>query len=86
MSEIHFEATIGDDRVIHPPVGIVLPAGIVKVTVRSAEKPDDASAEALAPTRTWLLAMAAEAEQMGPDFPADLAENHDYYAHGRPRQ
>jgi hypothetical protein len=41
----------------------------------------------MASTRAWLLATAREAEA-DPDahsLPADLAEQHDHYAHGKPR-
>jgi hypothetical protein len=41
----------------------------------------------MAPTRAWLLAMARDAEE-DPEsltLPADLAQNHDHYAHGKPR-
>lgn len=36
-------------------------------------------------TRSWLLALAEKAEQLAPDLPSDMAENHDHYAHGKPR-
>lgn len=41
----------------------------------------------MASTRAWLLAAAREAEA-DPEarlLPADLAEHHDHYAHGKPR-
>jgi hypothetical protein len=42
-------------------------------------------ADAAASTRSWLLAMAREAEAHAPSLPEDMAENHDSYAHGKPR-
>jgi hypothetical protein len=41
----------------------------------------------MASTRAWLLATARDAEK-DPEarlLPADLAEQHDHYAHGKPR-
>jgi hypothetical protein len=37
-------------------------------------------------TRAMLLAWAKKAEAIAPDLPSDLAENHDHYAHGSPRE
>ena len=39
----------------------------------------------MARTRAWLLAAAVEAEDDPTALPSDMAENHDRYAHGRPR-
>lgn len=41
----------------------------------------------MATTRAWLLALAreAEADPEVQNLPADLAEQHDHYAHGKPR-
>jgi hypothetical protein len=46
----------------------------------------DAGDDIVSVTREWLLKMAAEAEQDSTPLPADLAENHDFYAHGKPRE
>jgi hypothetical protein len=89
MNEIRFQTTVGLDRVIHLPDGVDLPEGVIEVTVRSgptataAEPADDA----MASTRAWMLALADEAERAlsSLDLPADLAEHHDHYAHGKPR-
>ena len=83
MNAIQFTTVIGPDGVIHPPAGVALPEGEIEVSVRvrSAEAP---TPDPLAPTRSWLLALAAEAEAAGVDLPNDMAKNHDYYAHGKP--
>ncbi len=84
MDTIHFQTVVDAEQVIRPPAGVKLPVGLLEVTVRAAGA-DEGTADPLAPTRDWLLALAAEAERAGPDLPADLAEHHDYYAHGKPR-
>jgi len=89
MDQVRFHTIVGEDRVIHLPEGIDLPRGPIEVTVRPSppatapESPGDP----MAPTRSWMLALAAEAEASlsALDLPADLAEHHDYYAHGKPR-
>ena len=85
MDTIHFHAVVGQEQVIRPPGGVVLPQGEIEVTVRPSPSPAAASVDPLAPTREWLLALAAEAQAADPDLPADLAANHDFYAHGKPR-
>ncbi len=40
----------------------------------------------VAGTRSMLLDWARKAERIAPDFPPDLAENHDHHAHGKPRE
>jgi hypothetical protein len=85
MAEIRFRVTIGGDQVIRPPAGIALPEGEVEVTVRSATERSSIRTDAFEATRAWLLAMAEEVEASAPDLPSDLAEQHDHYAHGKPR-
>jgi hypothetical protein len=85
MGEVRFLGTVGHDQVIRLPAGISLPEGEVEVTVRVAEDHPASGSDAMATTRAWLLAMADEAEALAPDLPADLAEHHDHYAHGKPR-
>jgi len=43
--------------------------------------------DSMASTRAWLLAAAreAEADPEAHSLPGDLAEQHDHYAHGKPR-
>ncbi len=85
METIEFHAVVDHDQVIRPPHGVALPCGEVEVTVRSRSPEPAASTDALAPTRAWLLALAADAEDAAPALPHDMAENHDHYAHGKPR-
>lgn len=63
---------------IRPPDGVTLPRGEIAVTVRSRQPEPTPAADALAPTRDWLLALAAEAEHAAPNLPRDLAEHHDH--------
>jgi hypothetical protein len=44
------------------------------------------AADPVAGTRALLLAWARRAEEIAPPLPSDLAENHDHYAHGKPRE
>ena len=64
------------------------PADGTRVRVEPASAPVPASdgTDPLARTRAFLLAAAREAEAHADEcpLPADLAENHDHYAHGRP--
>jgi len=85
MEPIQFNAVVDQEQVIRPPGGVVLPQGEIEVTVRPRTAPSTASDDPLASTREWLLAFAAQAEREGPDLPADMALNHDFYAHGKPR-
>jgi hypothetical protein len=50
--------------------------------------PDDVQEpeDKLKPTREWLLRFAREAESDPCDMPSDLAEQHDFYTHGKPKQ
>jgi hypothetical protein len=43
-------------------------------------------AEQVAGTSALLVSWARKAEQIAPPLPSDLAENHDHYAHGKPRE
>ena len=88
MSAIRFQAIIDHEHIIRIPAGTSLPQGAVEVSVRplvneNFELPANGS-DPLAPTRSWLLELAAAAELMDPDLPQDLAERHDHYAHGKP--
>jgi len=85
MDAIEFTAVVGADGLIHPPDGISLPEGEFDVSLR--KRPANGSTDdPLASTRSWLLALAAEAEAAKPGNPSDMAENHDHYAHGKPRE
>jgi hypothetical protein len=86
VDTIQFSAVVDQEQVIRPPDGVRLPEGEIEVTVRPRAAPAQPTSDELAPTREWLLALAADAERQKPDLPADLALHHDYYAHGKPRQ
>ncbi|WP_435008830.1 hypothetical protein P12x_000079 [Tundrisphaera lichenicola] len=87
MTEIKFQAVVGKDQVIRPPAGVSIPDGEVEVTVRATtEVLAVTTGDAMAETRAWLLAMAAEAEAITDHLPDDMAENHDHYAHGAPKR
>lgn len=90
MSTIQFTTVIGADGVIHPPAGMTLPSGTVDVTVRpEAAKNGEASANGKDDSETltfdWLIALAEEAAEASANLPSDMAEQHDYYAHGKPK-
>ncbi len=84
MPTIEFHAVVGQDQVIRPPEGVSLPRGEVEVTVRLLQPEAAPATDTLTPTRDWLLALAAEAEQAAPNLPHDMAARHDFYAHGKP--
>jgi hypothetical protein len=83
MSPIHFQTVIGPEQVIRLPNGVNLPEGPVDVVVKTPEGATETGDRPQA-VRDWLLGLAAESEQISPDLPADLAERHDHYAHGKP--
>lgn len=83
METIEFRAVVDRDQVIRPPNGVTLPAGQVEVRVRPIAR--ESVVDSLTTTKSWLLALAADAEEAHPDLPADMAEQHDHYAHGKPR-
>ena len=64
MDEVRFHAIVGEDRVIHLPEGLDLPRGEIEVTIRPSQPPTSPAApsDPLAPTRSWMLALVAEAE------------------------
>jgi hypothetical protein len=70
--------------------GVSPPSDGTRVRVeaeRTTLIPQPIADEPMASTRAWLLATAREAEA-DPEarlLPADLAEQHDHYAHGKPR-
>lgn len=84
MAPIRFTTTVDENQVIRLPASVRLPAGLVEVTVRALPQIEAANGGPGATTRDWLLALAAEAESDCPALPADLAERHDHYAHGKP--
>jgi hypothetical protein len=89
MDTIKFHVVVNEDQVIRPPAGVCLPQGELEVTVRSLPVPQaspssEDNSDPLAATRSWLLDIATEVERAAPGLPADLAERHDHYAHGKP--
>lgn len=63
-----------------PDGSSTIPEGTrVRITVAESPSPTVAS--------IWdrLVSLAHEAEGRPTDLPADLAENHDHYLHGRPK-
>lgn len=86
MQEVRFFATIGEDQMIRPPSGILIPDGEVEVevVVRPVVVEGDHEEGSIASMREMLLEMAAIAERIAPPLPSDMAQNHDHYAHGKP--
>jgi hypothetical protein len=82
MDVLTFRAVVTDENVLHPPADVVLPKGVMEVTVRPVASNGTATATA---TRNWLLELAKESELLAPNLPQDMAEQHDHYAHGKPR-
>lgn len=86
MDTIRFETTVGDDHVIRAPEGVTIPTGRVEVAVSPCAVPAEPEIPAGATLREKLLAWAAHMEKLNPELPPDLAANHDFYAHGKPRE
>ncbi len=93
MQEVRFFATIGEDQLIRPPSGTLIPGDKVEVVIRpvvanppkpETDDPSMSDFDRMASTREYLLRFAAEAEQIASPLPSDMAENHDHYAHGKP--
>ncbi len=85
MGTIRFQTLVGKDQIIRLSEGVAFPPGQVEVIVRAVNHPDKARVNPLEPTRKWLPSLATEAELQAPELPSDLAENHDHYAHGKPK-
>ncbi len=83
MSPIHFQTVIGPEQVIRPPEGMILPEGPIDVIVKTLPNDDIEAGNRPQTNREWLLGLAAESERTAPLLPADLAERHDHYAHGK---
>jgi hypothetical protein len=70
--------------------GVSPPSDGTRVRVETTEpssRTGAADTDPMASTRAWLLAAAREAEADPEAYalPADLAEHHNHYAHGKPR-
>lgn len=94
MDAIHFQAEVGSDNTIRAPKGISLPPGPADVTVTSMTTGDQVPARGELPfpkredystTWEWLYAVGRHAETLDTNLPSDMAENHDFYAHGKPK-
>lgn len=87
MAEI-YTGEIRNGVVVFDPAA-PLPEG-TRVRVEPVERVENltpgSDSESVAATRAMLLEWAHEAEQKAPPMPSDLAENHDHYAHGKPRE
>jgi hypothetical protein len=81
MPTYQFTAEVGPDRTIRVPAEVPIGPGEVTVTVKlSAVEPAARPAENIAQR------LSRAARELGiTDLPADLAENHDHYAHGAPK-
>jgi hypothetical protein len=77
VSELRFQATVLPDGSIRPPSGIQLAPGTVEVTVIVPQTPANEDE----PKSTLFADLAA----LAVDGPPDMAENHDFYAHGAPK-
>lgn len=86
MDAIRFHATIDSDGVIRPPADVRLSPGEVDVVIVPSSPPPAEIGGQLPAERHLvdeLIELADELEN--PRAPSDLAENHDYYAHGAPK-
>src|SRR5947209_7816085 len=83
METVTFRARLGDDGVIRIPVGLKAPSGPVKVTVTPITEEEVAAA---AKELVQRMAKFAEEHHVPGSLPSDLAENHDHYLHGMPRE
>ncbi len=84
MNAIRFHTEIGPDGIIRPPGGVSLPAGQAEVIVLSEPVPVTPTQ----PNDHLIDRLIRASEELGVDptaFPEDLAENHEYYAHGAPK-
>ena len=84
METVTFRTVVTQERIIRAPENVSIPQGEIEVTVRALITARVPEADPLASTRSWLLDLAAEVERAAPVLPADLAEHHNHYAHGKP--
>lgn len=83
MNAVRFITSIGDDRTIRLPEGICLKPGQAEIIVLQQDEAIEKDGQSLQPL---IEELAHAAEELGiSGLPADLAENHDHYAHGAPR-
>ncbi len=81
--EVRNGVVVFDAGVSPPSDGTRVRIEAEQPSLRLRPIPDDP----MASTRAWLLSIAreAEADPEAHSLPADLAEQHDHYAHGKPR-
>ena len=85
MESVEFNATVGSDQIIRPPTGVQIPEGQVHVVVSAGKADVPRMDDRLKRSREWLLGLARESENDPTDLPSDMAEHHDFYAHGKPK-
>jgi hypothetical protein len=79
MDPVRFTAVLGPDRTIRLPEGVVVEPGPIEVTLKTPAAENGR-------TENIAQRLANAARELGiTDLPADLAENHDHYAHGAPK-
>jgi hypothetical protein len=90
MSQIYTGEVRDDGSVVfdHGPPALLPPGTKVRIEPLSIPSEVDGGEQAdpLARTRGMLLSWARRAEEIAPSLPCDLAQNHDHYAHGKPRE
>jgi hypothetical protein len=90
MSQVYL-GQVRDGVVVFENGPIDLPQGTQVVVNLIPQPSDEKVAEdeveaRVARTRTFLLKWANRAESAAPSLPSDLAEHHDHYAHGKPKE
>lgn len=87
MNAIRFHTMVEKDGLIHVPPGLNLECGQVEVIVLYSEHRIPLEAQPEGTPKMHLFDRLAQiAQEFAPkDMPADLAENHDHYAHGAPK-
>jgi hypothetical protein len=83
-----YSGEVRNGVVVFDPVAALAEGTKVRVEPieRSEAVASGPDADPIAGTRAMLLAWARKAEENAPPLPSDLAENHDHYAHGKPRE
>ena len=84
MAETYTGEVRGDGVVVFDGTAAPLPPG-TRVRIEPVVRPEGPASDPVAGTRAMLLSWARKAEEIAPPLPPDLAENHDHYAHGKPR-
>jgi hypothetical protein len=91
MTTVHFQGRIDEDGTIRLPPELAIGPGPVDVVLTTSTEIGPRASAVQSPTQPTgeksLFQQLAEiaSEEDWSDAPADLAENHDYYAHGAPK-